>query len=125
MKHAASRYPYRIRLINPKSPLSTITMPDVIQRMTFSRKALFAPTGLLICAGVVPKHWDVEVIDECVTDRPHAPQPDCDIVGISAMTTQAKRAYQLADAYRALGVTVVLGGIHPSALPEEAKLGGC
>jgi radical SAM superfamily enzyme YgiQ (UPF0313 family) len=36
------------------------------------------------------------------------------------MTTQARRAYELADAYRALGVTVFLGGIHPSALPEDA-----
>ncbi len=109
-----------MRLINPKSPLSTITMPDVIQRMTFSRKGLFAPTGLTICAGVVPRHWDVEIIDECVLDSPHVPKGDCDMVGISAMTTQAKRGYQLADAYRALGVTVVMGGIHPSAVPEDA-----
>ena len=36
------------------------------------------------------------------------------------MTTQARRAYVLADAYRKLGVKVILGGIHPSALPQEA-----
>ena len=36
------------------------------------------------------------------------------------MTTQAPRAYELADAYRRLGTTVVMGGIHPSVLPEEA-----
>lgn len=120
MIHAAPRSRHRLRLINPRSPLSTITLPYVIRRMTLGRKALFAPTGLLICAGAVPRHWDVEVVDECVTDLPHIPCADCDIVGISAMTTQARRAYELADAYRALGVTVVLGGIHPSALPEEA-----
>ncbi len=99
MIEATPRTKHRIRLINPKSPLSTITMPDVIQKMTFSRKALFAPTGLTICASVVPDHWDVEVIDECVTDRPHVPNADCDVVGITAMTTQAKRAYKLGDAY--------------------------
>jgi radical SAM superfamily enzyme YgiQ (UPF0313 family) len=48
------------------------------------------------------------------------PKEDVDIVGISAMTSQAVRAYEIADEYRRLGVTVVLGGIHPSAMPEEA-----
>ncbi len=125
----------RIRLINPNSPLSNITMPDVIRHMTsplgrwtpqavrnlhFTRKALFAPTGLMICAAVMPRDWDVELIDECTLDAPHRPRADVDLVGISAMTTQAKRAYALADAYRALGVPVVIGGIHPSALPQEA-----
>lgn len=125
----------RARLINPNSPLSSITMPDVIRHMTsplgrwtpatlrnltFARKALFAPTGLMICAAVTPRHWDVELVDECTLQRPHAPRADVDLVGISAMTTQAKRAYALADAYRALGVPVVMGGIHPSALPDEA-----
>lgn len=110
----------RLRLINPRSPLSTITLPDVIRRMTFTRKALFAPTGLMICAAVTPPHWEVEIVDECATEAPHRPRADCDVVGISAMTTQARRAYELAGAYRALGVTVVIGGIHASALPEEA-----
>ncbi len=115
----AARRP-RIRLINPNSPLSNITMPTVIQKMTFSRKALFAPTGLMICAAVVPPHWDVELVDECTLDRPHLPRADVDLVGISAMTTQVRRAYEIADEYRRLGVPVVMGGIHPSALPEEA-----
>ena len=112
----------RIRFINPNSPLSNITMPELIRKMTFTRKAIFAPTGLTICAAVMPRTWDVEVIDECLLTAPHRATADVDIVGISAMTTQARRAYDLADAYRQLGVTVVLGGIHPSALPDEALL---
>jgi len=120
MVHATPVRRRRIRFINPNSPLSTITLPEVIRHMTFTRRALFAPTGLTICAQVTPRHWDVEVIDECVHDRPHRPTADVDIVGITAMTTQARRAYELADGYRRLGVTVVMGGIHPSALPDEA-----
>ena len=108
-------------MINPRSPLSTITMPEIIQKMTFSRRALFQPHNLAICAAVVPDGWDVEIIDENVTDELHAPSSEgIDAVGIGAMTTQAKRAYALADEYRALGVKVILGGIHPSALPQEA-----
>ncbi len=120
MFEAIPRTRRRIRLINPNSALTTITMPELIRTMTFSRKAIFAPTGLTICAAVLPPAWDAEVIDECTQDRPHAPRADVDVVGITAMTTQARRAYELADAYRALGVTVILGGIHPSAMPDEA-----
>ena len=115
----AARRP-KIRFISPNSPLSNVTMPEVIQKMTFTRKGLFAPTGLMICAAVMPPHWDVELVDECTLSTPHRPRADVDLVGISAMTTQAKRAYALADAYRALGVPVAMGGIHPSALPDEA-----
>jgi len=111
----------RLRLINPRSPLSTISMPEIIQRMTFSRRGLFMPLNLAICAAVVPDGWDVEIVDENVIDELHRPAAEgIDAVGLGAMTTQAVRAYELADAYRALGVPVILGGIHPSALPDEA-----
>ena len=111
----------KLRLINPRSPLTTITMPEIIQKMTFSRRALFQPLNLAICAAVVPEGWDVEIIDENVTEQLHAPAADgVDAVGIGAMTTQARRAYELADGYRRLGVAVILGGIHPSLVPDEA-----
>jgi radical SAM superfamily enzyme YgiQ (UPF0313 family) len=43
-----------------------------------------------------------------------------DLVGISVTSKTAARAYEIADAYRARGSRVVLGGIHVTALPEEA-----
>jgi radical SAM superfamily enzyme YgiQ (UPF0313 family) len=113
----------KLRLINPHSPLSTLTMPGIIQKMTFRRKALFAPLNLTICAAVAPEGWDVEIIDENTLETPHVPSADgLTAVGIGAMTSQVTRAYELADAYRALGVKVILGGIHPSAMPDEALL---
>jgi len=112
---------YRLRLINPRSPLTTITMPEIIRKMTFSRRALFMPLNLAVCAAVAPDGWDVEIVDENITDQLHrADAEGIDAVGIGAMTTQAARAYELADAYRGLGVPVIVGGIHASALPEEA-----
>jgi len=96
-------------------------MPEIIQKMTFSRRALFMPLNLAICAAVVPEGWEPEIIDENITGEAHTASADgIDAVGIGAMTTQAKRAYELADAYRALGVPVILGGIHPSAMEAEA-----
>ena len=44
-----------------------------------------------------------------------------DIVGITCLTPTAIRVYEIADEFRRRGVKVVLGGYHPSALPEEAK----
>jgi len=110
----------RLRLINPSSPLSTITMPAIIRQMTFTRKALWTPLSLTNLAAAVPAGWDVEIIDECTLEKPHQPARGPDVVGITAMTAQADRAYQIADGYRRLGVTVMMGGIHPSALPADA-----
>ena len=47
---------------------------------------------------------------------------DVDLVGISVDSKTARRSYEIATAYRRRGVKVVLGGIHPTALPEEAGL---
>jgi radical SAM superfamily enzyme YgiQ (UPF0313 family) len=111
----------KLRLINPRSALSTLTMPQIIRHMTFSRRGLFMPLNLAICAAVVPEGWDAEIVDENITAAPHALNAaGVDAVGIGAMTTQARRAYELADGYRKLGVPVILGGIHPSARPAEA-----
>jgi radical SAM superfamily enzyme YgiQ (UPF0313 family) len=46
---------------------------------------------------------------------------EVDLVGITVLTKTALRAYEIAEAYRKKGIPVVLGGIHPTALPEEAK----
>src|SRR5438105_11011708 len=43
-----------------------------------------------------------------------------DLVGIGAMTRMIARAYRMADAIRAAGVPVVMGGPHVTELPDEA-----
>jgi len=70
-------------------------------------------------AAATPKKHCVKVID----DRYENPINDdnFDIIGISTVTPSAPRAYELADQFRKQGKTVVLGGLHPSALPNEAK----
>jgi len=108
----------KLRLINPRNPLNGLVQSDVARRITLGRKAIFMPLGLMVAAGTVPREWQVEIVDECT--GPLSVAKDADLVGITAMTCQAPRAYQVADAYRLLGVPVILGGIHPSGLPEEA-----
>lgn len=78
------------------------------------------PLSLLSLAAVTPPNFNVEIIDERLD------QIDLDIkvdlVGISVVTRAAKHAYEIADNFRARGVKVVLGGIHPTILPNEAIL---
>ncbi len=76
------------------------------------------PLSLKQVAAVTPPSWEVVMVDEVHEDIPFDGQ--FDLVGITAMTHQAFRAYGIADRFRARGIPVVLGGIHPTVLPEEA-----
>ncbi|MBN2715306.1 MAG: B12-binding domain-containing radical SAM protein [Deltaproteobacteria bacterium] len=76
------------------------------------------PLALPTLAGVTPDHHDVIIIDEMVQKIDFA-QP-CDLVGITAMTSKAPRAYQIAAEFKARGIPVIMGGIHASMCPEEA-----
>ncbi len=77
------------------------------------------PTACLpVLAGMVPSDFEVKVIDEIVKDIDFG-EP-ADLVAITLMTPMASRAYEIAARFRQRGSKVVLGGIHPTALPEEA-----
>ena len=82
-------------------------------------KSILPPLGLATVAALTPPEVEVSLTDENVTVIDF--QKQIDLVGITALTITAKRAYEIADTFRAKGVKVVLGGIHPSILPEEAS----
>ena len=82
------------------------------------RKAILPPLGLATVAALTPPDIEVSLTDENVTAIDF--RKELDLVGITALTTTAQRAYEIADTFRARGVKVVLGGIHASILPEEA-----
>lgn len=79
---------------------------------------LFPPLGLMTVAALTPERHNVTIIDESVEAADLEIEPD--LIGLTAMTAAAPRAYELADEYRARGIPVVMGGMHASALPEEA-----
>jgi radical SAM superfamily enzyme YgiQ (UPF0313 family) len=74
--------------------------------------------ALHILAGLTAPEHSVTILEE--EHRLVDLETDCDLVGISCMTSNAKRAYFIADAFRARGKKVVMGGIHPTILPDEA-----
>ena len=78
----------------------------------------FPTLSLASLAAVTPQEWDVRFHDDAV--RATDFNTDADLIALTAMTAQATRAYQLADAFRSRGKTVVMGGFHASNLPDEA-----
>jgi len=82
------------------------------------KSVMFPQLALDLLAGLTPSQHHVSVIEEEVEDIPL--DTDCDLVGLSCMTSNAPRAYWLAQEFRRRGKTVVLGGVHPTLLPEEA-----
>ncbi len=82
-------------------------------------KAIWFPKlSLPAIASHTPAEWDIRLIDESVQEVDY--ETPADLVGISAMTCYAPRAYEIAAEFRKRGVKVVLGGVHASYCPEEA-----
>jgi radical SAM superfamily enzyme YgiQ (UPF0313 family) len=70
-------------------------------------------------AALIPEdEWDIDIQDELV--GPIDFTREYDLVLITVTTSVAFRAYEIARLFRENGATAVLGGIHPSAVPEEA-----
>jgi radical SAM superfamily enzyme YgiQ (UPF0313 family) len=80
--------------------------------------SLFPPLGLATLAGSLDPDDEVHIQDEHVEDLDTS--GEADLVGIEVYVTSARRAYAVADGYRARGVYVVLGGLHVTSLPGEA-----
>lgn len=80
----------------------------------------FPALGILTIAGATPSRYSMQFIDENLEEVDFS--SDASLVAISVMTPLAARSYEIADRFRALGKTVVLGGIHVSVVPEEASL---
>jgi radical SAM superfamily enzyme YgiQ (UPF0313 family) len=105
----------KIVLISPKGPLYR-------HRGGIFRQSLrYAPLTLTTLAALVPPELDadLELIDEGVQDVDR--DLTADIVGLTVITGTAPRAYEMAAAFRARGITVVLGGPHVTLVPDDAQ----
>ena len=100
----------------PKALLIHATDPDL--QLAEQPAMPFPVLGVTTIAALFPAQWEVWVIDEDV--EPVDTSQKADLVGISTLTLDAPHAYKLADGFRHRGVPVLMGGMHPSALPEEA-----
>jgi len=83
---------------------------------------VWKPLGLLALAALTPPEWQITVIDEDVDTPDYAAMPKPDIVGITAFTSQACRACEIAGASRSRGVKVVMGGQCQRTIGHEQTL---
>ena len=81
---------------------------------------LWEPLALGYVAAATPAHWEVELIDEQCEGTRDYHDVEADLVGLTAFTTQATRAYDIAEQFRSRGIPVVMGGIHASLVSDEA-----
>jgi radical SAM superfamily enzyme YgiQ (UPF0313 family) len=99
-----------------------LILPALIEALDPSfrpiKYALFPPLGLATLAAHLRDDDEVTIVDEHV--EPLALDDAPDLVGIEVYVTSARRAYAIADHYRRRGAFVALGGLHVTALPDEA-----
>jgi radical SAM superfamily enzyme YgiQ (UPF0313 family) len=107
-----------LRAHNPELTEMGMTLPGFVER---GRAIASLPSlSLLTLAALTPERHTVsyyEIPD--VNDVGELPQAD--LVAISSFSAQIKEAYQLADRYRGMGTTTVMGGLHVTSVPEEAR----
>ena len=88
---------------------------------SFHKNLHYAPITLALLAAMVPEELNAEVkiYDETAEAIPL--DLDADVIGITCITGTSSRCYKYADYFRSKGITVLMGGVHPSLAPEEAK----
>lgn len=102
-------YKKKLILINPVNQKKTGFTTHIM--------ATFPPIGLGIIAALTPSDFQVKLIDENFEKFEYE---DASLVGITAFTSNAKRAYEISSYYKKKNIPVVMGGIHASMLPDEA-----
>lgn len=107
----------KLLLILPHGPIHRA------QTGTYKRALRYAPLTLATLTALIPPELNlqVKIIDEGVDAWHPRDYLDYDLVGISTMTGTAVRAYAMADYFRRHRICVILGGIHATLMPAEAK----
>ena len=106
----------RLYLINPSNPLVSILN---VSESRWNRYRVWKPLSLMVLAGLTPPDWKITIVDENLGLPDYHSMPRPDLVGITAFTSQANRAYEVAAHFRSLGVPVVMGGIHATMCLDE------
>jgi len=111
-----------LRACDPELTALGLTLPGFIER---NRSIASLPSlGLLTLAGMTPACHARRYLEMPDLDDLERLPRDVDLVAISSFSAQIKEAYKVAAHYRALGIPVVIGGLHVTVLPQEALAHG-
>ena len=106
----------RVLLIQPYAGYER---PNIVMKLS-ARLPAFPNLTLQQLAGIIPDHFEVEAIDENRGDKINFDK-EYDLVAITCRTAATPRAYNISEEFRKRRIPVILGGYHPSGLPDEAK----
>lgn len=96
-----------------------LIMPHANAKRRFLSRFQYPSLTLQQIAAITPKEHSVEIVDERYENIDF--NKNYDLVGISCLTYNSLRGYEIANKFRKRGIPVVLGGYHPTLLPDEAK----
>lgn len=108
-----------VRAHNEELTKLGLTLPGFVDRNRII--ASMPSLSLLTLAALTPDRFAVEYHEVADLRKSEGLPDDFDLVAITSFSAQIFEAYQLAENFRAKGIPVVLGGLHASACPEEAK----
>jgi len=107
-----------VRALNTELMEIGLNLPGFVER---SKVIASLPSlGLLTLAGLTPQEHAVDYIEVADLRAVETLPRGYDVAAISSFSAQIFEAYELADRLRAIGTKVVLGGLHVTALPDEA-----
>ncbi len=111
-----------VRIYNKQLLNLGLTLPGFVERGEVI--ASLPSLGLLTLAAHTPKHWDVvykeldnysdSEIAEIINEKP-------DLIAFSSLSARINETYELSQFFRSNDITVAIGGLHVSAMPEEAR----
>ncbi|HSH74606.1 MAG TPA: radical SAM protein [Longimicrobiales bacterium] len=98
----------------------TFIKPNIgrMEHSLYVDEARMEPLMLGVLAGLTPPDVECVLYDDRLEEIPY--DEPTDLVAITVEIYTARRAYEIAGEYRSRGVPVIIGGIHPTALPEES-----
>lgn len=106
-----------VRAYNPELTALGLSLPGFVERG--KTIASLPSLGLLTLAALTDDRFDVDYYEvDDIADLD--PLPGCDVAALSSYSAQVKDAYALSERFRAEGVTTVIGGLHVTAMPDEA-----
>ena len=107
---------YKLLLIKPRQHLKHYSTQIEIAKLLGKRTG-GVPLALPVIAALTPDNYKIKIVDEDISSLPRRFKPD--IVGISMITSNSDRGYELARIYRKKGAKVILGGPYPSFSIDE------
>lgn len=99
----------------------TFIKPNIgrLEHSLYVDEGRMEPLQLGVLAGMTPRHVDCVIYDDRIERIPY--DEPTDLVAITVEVYTARRAYEIAEEFRLRGVPVILGGFHPTLIPDECR----